>query len=163
MPRRRIYRNNAEKQAAYRRRLKTVRPVQFRSKTDEWETPTACFNQLDEEFAFTTDVAAHPDNAKCEHFYTPHQDGLKQKWEGDCWMNPPYGLALRQWVKKAQESAQAGAAVVCLLPVRSDTSWWHEYVIPYAEVRYIQVRMKFNGIENSAPLTSAVVIFRPPS
>ena len=135
--------------------------MQFRHKSDEWETPPEMFAELDKEFHFATDVAALPDNAKCDHFYTPGEDGLAQTWQGICWMNPPYGLALRQWVKKAKESAEAGATVVCLLPVRSDTQWWHDYVLPVAEVRYIRGRMKFNGIENSAPFPSAIVIFRP--
>ncbi|HZO87381.1 MAG TPA: DNA N-6-adenine-methyltransferase [Chthonomonadaceae bacterium] len=108
-----------------------------------------------------TDLAAIPDNAKWDHFYTPGEDSLKQQWQGVYWLNPPYGLALRQWVKKVQESAQAGAVIVCLLPARTDTLWWHDYVLPYAEVRYIRGRMKFNGVENSAPFPSAVVIFRP--
>ena len=76
-------------------------------------------------------------------------------------MNRPYGLALRQWVKKAKESAQAGAIVVCLLLARTDTQWWHDYVLDQAEIRYIRGRMKFNGVENSAPFQSAVVVFRP--
>ena len=161
MPRRRIYGSNAQKQAAYRERKRRRQPVQFRHKSDEWETPPELFAELDREFHFTTDVCALPYNAKCERFFTPGEDGLLQTWEGTCWCNPPYGLAIRQWVKKAYESAKNGAVVVCLLPVRSDTHWWHDYVLPYGEVRYMRGRMKFNGIGNSAPFPSAVVIFRP--
>lgn len=161
LPRPRIYQNNAQKQAAYRQRKRRQQPVYFRHKSDEWETPPELFAELDREFHFTTDVAALPDNAKCDHFYTPGEDGLVQIWTGMCWMNPPYGVALRQWMKKAQESAQQGATVVCLVPARTDTQWWHDYVQSYAEVRFLRGRVKFGGNENSAPFPSAIVIFRP--
>jgi phage N-6-adenine-methyltransferase len=158
-----IYGSNAEKQAAYRQRRRKRQPVQFWHKSDEWETPATLFASLDSEFHFTTDVAAIPDNAKCPHFFAPGQNGLAQTWEGVCWMNPPYGSGLRRWMKKACESAQAGATVVCQLPARTDCGWWHDYVLPYAEVRYIRGRLKFNGSGNSAPFPSAIVIFTPAS
>jgi phage N-6-adenine-methyltransferase len=161
VPRPRIYRTNAEKQAAYRQRKRKRQPVYFRHKSDVWETPPALFDALDQEFHFTTDVAALPDNAKCSRFYTPGQDSLQQPWEGVCWMNPPYGPMLRQWVRKAYESAQRGALVVCLLPARTDTHWWHEYVLPHAEIRYIRGRLQFHGSGDSAPFASVIVIFRP--
>jgi len=160
VPRRRIYRTNAERQAAYRQRQRKRQPVYHWHKSDEWETPAELFAELDRQFHFTTDVAALPDNAKCARFFTPGQDGLKQRWTGVCWMNPPYGYALRRWLKKAHESAQAGATVVCLLPARTDCAWWHDYVLPHAEVSYIRGRLKFNGSGNSAPFPSAIVIFR---
>lgn len=116
MPRPRIYTDNAEKQRAYRRRKRKQQTAYFRQKSDEWETPPELFAELDREFSFTLDVAALPDNTKCNKFYTPGDDGLLQEWKGVCWMNPPYGLALRLWVKKALESSQSGATVVCLLP-----------------------------------------------
>jgi phage N-6-adenine-methyltransferase len=160
LPRLRIYRTNAEKQAAYRQRRRKRQPVYHWHRSDEWETPPDLFAALDSEFHFTIDVAALPDNAKCALFFTPGQDGLKRRWTGTCWMNPPYGYALRQWVRKAHESAQAGATVVCLLPARTDVAWWHDYVLHRAEVRYIRGRLKFNGSGNSAPFPSAIVIFR---
>ena len=162
MPRPKIYRTNAEKQAAYRQRKRKRQPVYHWHRSDVWETPPELFAELDAEFHFTTDVAALPHNAKCPRFFTPGQDGLKQRWEGVCWMNPPYGSALRKWVRKARESAEDGATVVCLLPARTDSAWWHDYVLPHAELRYIRGRLKFNGSGNSAPFPSAVVIFRAP-
>ena len=162
MPRPKIYRSNAEKQAAYRERKRRRQPVYFWHKSDEWETPSELFAGLDCEFHFTLDVAALPHNAKCASFFTPGADGLARTWTGVCWMNPPYGNALRHWAKKAHDSAKAGATVVCLLPVRTDTNWWHDYVLPYAEVRFIRGRIRFNGIDNSAPFPSAIVVFRPP-
>ena len=77
-------------------------------------------------------------------------------------MNPPYGNSLRRWVKKAHDSAKSGATVVCLLPARTDTHWWHEHVLPHAEIRYLRGRIRFNGSDNSAPFPSAIVVFRPP-
>jgi phage N-6-adenine-methyltransferase len=160
MPQPRIYRNNAERQAAYRQRKRKRLPVYHRHKSDEWETPAKLFADLNAEFHFSTDVAALPHNAKCDDFYSPGQDGLIQMWSGVCWMNPPYGLVLNRWVKKAYESSREGAVVVCLLPARTDTRWWHEFILPYAEVRFIKGRVKFNGKE-SATFPSVVVIFRP--
>ena len=159
--RRKIYRSDAEKQAAYRERKRRRQPVQFWHRSDEWETPQEIFHPLHAEFAFTLDVAAFPHNAKCERFFSPAQDGLKQQWQGVCWMNPPYGLAPREWIRKAHESALAGATVVCLVPARTDARWWHDYVIPHAEIRFIRGRIRFGNSPNSAPFPSAVVVFRP--
>ena len=133
----------------------------FSSRTDEWETPKDLFQKLDDEFRFDLDVCATPENAKCKRFFTKEQDGLKQEWKGTCWMNPPYGRQISLWVKKALDSARGGATVVCLLPSRTDTQWWHSYVIAHAvEVRFIKGRLKFGDSKNSAPFPSAVVVFR---
>ena len=156
-----IYRDNAQKQAAYRQRKRRRGPVYLWHKSDEWETPAALFAALDMEFGFTLDVAALPFNAKCARYYTPGQNGLEQPWEGVCWCNPPYGLTLGRWAKKAQESAAAGATVVCLFPARTDTRWFHDHVMPFAEIRYLRGRLKFNSVDNSAPFPSLLAIFRP--
>lgn len=133
----------------------------YSSETVIWETPQALFDQLHRVFQFERDVCALPENAKCEQYFTPQMDGLKQDWHGTCWMNPPYGRTLGQWVKKAHDSArQQQATVVCLLPVRADTRWWHDYCID-AEVTFIKGRLKFSNAPNSAPFASAVVVFRP--
>lgn len=137
-------------------------PVHFSSATCEWETPLDFFRDLDREFGFDVDVCATPDKAKCLRYYTPEMDGLAQTWRGTCWMNPPYGRQIGKWVRKAYESAQAGATVVCLLPARTDTAWWHDYC-QRAEVRFVRGRLKFGGAKHSAPFPSAVVIFRPPT
>jgi phage N-6-adenine-methyltransferase len=159
MARSRIYRTNADRQRAYRQRRK--RSVHFRSTTDLWSTPQPLFDTLNAEFGFTLDVCALPDNAKCAAYFTPIQDGLQQVWTGSCWCNPPYGAVIGRWVQKAYESAQAGALVVCLLPARPDTGWWHHFVMRFAEVRFLKGRLKFGGARNSAPFPSAVVIFKP--
>jgi len=135
--------------------------VMFSSKTDLWETPQDFFNRMDAEFGFELDVCARPENAKCDSYFTPEIDGLTQEWLGVCWMNPPYGRDIGKWIKKAYESAQAnGATVVCLVPARTDTKWWHDYCMK-AEYRLLRGRLKFGGHTNSAPFPSAVVIFRP--
>ena len=131
----------------------------FTSRTDEWETPQSLFDALNEEFNFETDVCAFPENAKCDHFFTPEMDGLSQDWTGVCWMNPPYGRKIGEWIKKAYESSVHGAVVVCLIPSRTDTKWWHDYCMK-GEVRFIKGRLKFGGSKNSAPFPSAIVIFR---
>ena len=129
----------------------------FSSKTDMWETPQNFFDELNKEFRFTCDVCAIEENAKCAKFYTPEQDGLKQTWGGVCWMNPPYGREIGKWVKKASES---NATVVCLLPARTDTRWFHDYIYGKAEIRFVRGRLKFGGSKNSAPFPSMVVVFR---
>lgn len=112
-------------------------------------------------FRFDLDVCASAENAKCEIFYTEEDDGLAQEWEGNCWMNPPYGREIIHWMRKAYESSLRGATVVCLVPARTDTKWWHEYAMK-GEIEFIRGRLKFGDAKNSAPFPSAVVIFYPP-
>ena len=131
--------------------------VMFSSKTDLWATPQEFFDELNKEFAFTTDVCAIPENAKCERFFTPEMDGLKQEWNGVCWCNPPYGKEIGKWVKKASESA---CTVVGLLPARTDTKWFHEHILGKAEIRFVRGRIKFGGASTGAPFPSMVVIWR---
>ena len=132
--------------------------VHFSSKTDMWATPQEFFDKYNNKYKFSTDVCATAENAKCPHFFTVGQDGLKQDWVGSCWMNPPYGRQIKFWVKKAYESSLNGATVVCLLPARTDTSWWHDYCSK-GSVEFIRGRLKFGGSKNSAPFPSAVVVF----
>lgn len=130
----------------------------FTSNTDLWETPQDFFDRLNKEFNFELDVCATNENAKCEKYFTEETDGLKQEWKGVCWMNPPYGRQIGKWIKKAYESSLNGATVVCLVPARTDTRWWHEYCMK-GEIRLVKGRLKFGGGKSSAPFPSAVVIF----
>lgn len=129
------------------------------SKTDLWETPQWLFDELDREFDFEIDVCAIPENAKCEKYFTPQMDALKQEWQGVCWMNPPYGREIGKWIEKAYKSAQNGATVVCLLPARTDTKWFHNYCMK-GQIRFLKGRLKFGGSKNSAPFPSMIVIFK---
>ena len=133
--------------------------VMFSSKTDLWETPQDFFEKLDREFGFELDVCALPENAKCSRYFSPIDDGLEQDWTGVCWCNPPYGREIGKWVKKAYISAIEGATVVMLLPARTDTRWFHDYIYHKAEVRFRRGRLKFGGCKNSAPFPSMVVVF----
>ena len=131
------------------------------SKTDEWETPQNFFNDLNNEFGFQLDVCALPENAKCERFFTPENDGLSQEWSGVCWMNPPYGRQIGKWVEKAYKTAtEKGITVVCLLPARTDTRWFHDYILGKAEIRFIKGRLKFGGSSENAPFPNMVVVFK---
>lgn len=132
----------------------------YSSKTDVWETPQDLFDKLDSEFHFTLDTCALPSNAKCKRFYTPEQDGLSQPWTGVCWCNPPYGRQIGKWVKRGLLSSHKGATVVMLLPARTDTRWFHDYILNRSEVRFIRGRLKFGGGYDNAPFPSMVVIFR---
>lgn len=132
--------------------------VMFSSQTDNWATPQGLFDELNKEFSFTIDVCANSDNAKCRRYYTKAQDGLKQNWDGEnVFCNPPYGREIGKWVKKASES---NTLVVMLLPARTDTKWFHEYIYNKAEVRFLKGRLKFGNSTNSAPFPSMIVIFR---
>ena len=133
--------------------------VHFSSATDLWATPQAFFDELNKEFGFELDVCALPENAKCEKYYTPEIDGLKQQWRGICWRNPPYGREIGAWMEKAYESSLEGATVVCLVPARTDTRWFHDFAMR-GEIRFIKGRLKFGDSKNSAPFPSAVVVFR---
>lgn len=135
--------------------------VHFSSKTDMWATPQVTFDELAAEFGpFDVDVCASADNAKCARYFTRVDDGLSQSWSGRCWMNPPYGREIKAWMRKAFESCQSGAFVVCLVPARTDTAWWHDYAMK-GEIRFIRGRLKFGNAKNSAPFPSAVVVFAP--
>ena len=138
--------------------------VHFSSETDLWATPQDLFDRLNAEHKFTLDVCALPSNAKCQRYWTPDQDALQQEWKGVCWMNPPYGRSIGKWVKKAYETSlmdwqHIGYKVVCLLPARTDTAWWHDYVIPHGKIEFLRGRLKFGGHKNSAPFPSAIVVF----
>lgn len=132
----------------------------FTSKTDMWETPQDFFEKLDHEFHFTLDACAIPENAKCKKFYTPEQDGLLQNWCGTVWCNPPYGRQIGKWVKKGKESSNNGATVVMLLPARTDTAWFHDYIYGKSEIRFIRGRLKFGGSKWNAPFPCMVVIYK---
>ena len=119
----------------------------FSSKSEEWATPQDFFEQIDKEFHFNLDACATAENAKCDKYYTKEQDGLSQEWNGIVWCNPPYGRSIGMWVKKAYESK---ATVVLLVPARTDTKWFHDYVLGKAEVRFVKGRLKFGGCKNSA-------------
>ena len=121
---------------------------------------TEVFDDLDSEFGFELDVCALPSNAKCERYFTPADDGLSQTWSGVCWMNPPYGKEIGLWMRKAYLSSRHGATVVCLVPARTDTRWWHDYAMR-GQIRFIKGRLKFGDAKANAPFPSAVVIFQP--
>jgi len=131
------------------------------SEKHDWETPQDFYDKLDEEFLFDRDVCATHENAKHPIHWTIEDNALEQEWTGVCWLNPPYGREIIKWIQKAYESSLSGATVVCLVPARTDTAWWHEYAMK-GEIRFIRGRLKFGGHKNSAPFPSAVVIFKPP-
>lgn len=152
--------------------------VLFSSNTDDWPTPQDFYDRLDAEFNFTLDVCSSTANHKAPTFYAldhpdpARRDGLNRNWAADAhdttgttgsiWMNPPYGKGIDQWMTKAHEAAQAGATVVCLVPVRTSTHWWHDTVLATgAEVRYVRGRLTFGTAKHSAAFSSAVVIYRP--
>lgn len=133
------------------------------SLTDQWATPQKLFDELNTEFSFTLDACASEWNHKVDNYFDEAQNALVQDWTGVVWMNPPYGRTIKYWMQKAYESYKNGATVVCLIPARTDTAWWHDYAAK-GEVRFIRGRIKFvdntgNG-NNPAPFPSAIVVFK---
>jgi len=131
----------------------------FSSKTNHWSTPNELFNTLNKEFEFTLDPCATKENAKCKKYYTKKENGLIQDWSNEIvFMNPPYGREIKYWIQKAYEESLKGAIVVCLVPARTDTIYWHNYCLK-GKVRFIKGRLKFGNSKNSAPFPSAIVVF----
>ena len=141
--------------------------VLFSTGKDDWETPPELFNKLNNEFHFTIDVCANTINKKLDRFYSEEEDGLSQNWEGEVvWCNPPYSRSTKKkkgqadWIKKAyEESKKPNTTIVMLLPARTDTVAFHEYIYNKAEIRFIKGRLKFVGAENPAPFPSMIVIY----
>ena len=134
----------------------------YTSNTDEWATPQEFFDKLNDEFHFTLDPCALPTNAKCTKYFTPHDNGLSQNWGGEIvFCNPPYGRAIYDWVRKcSEESKKPNTTIVALIPARTDTRYFHEYIYNKArEVRFVRGRLKFGNSKNSAPFPSMVVVF----
>lgn len=132
----------------------------FSSQSVEWETPQEFFDKWNDVFEFDLDAAATPENAKAPKFYTVEDDGLAQPWEGAVWCNPPYGRQIGKWVEKAySEAIKHGAAVVMLIPAKTETRWWHDYVTKASEIHFVKGRIQFGDSGVNAPFPSAVVVF----
>ena len=141
---------------------KSTQLTMFSSKTGEWATPQEFFNKLDWRFGpFDLDPCADPTNTKCNNFYTEAEDGLSKDWsEHTVFVNPHYGRGIERWIKKAyDESRKEDTKVVMLIPARTDTKYWHQYVMRADEVHFVKGRLKFGASENSAPFPSAVIVF----
>ena len=137
--------------------------LMFSSKTDQWATPQAFFDKLNEEFNFTLDPCADEFNHKCERFFTIAENGLAQDWKNETvFCNPPYGRETKQWVKKCFSEVQEGncPCTVMLIPARTDTQWFHDYIYKKAEIRFIKGWLKFGDSKNAAPFPSMVVVFK---
>lgn len=136
----------------------------FSSKSTEWATPDWLFQALNREFAFDLDPASTHANAKTPYHFTKAEDGLKQSWgKHTVFCNPPFGREISLWVSKAHQAAQEGATVVLLIPARTDTSYWHRFVMQGAEIRFLRGRLTFGEAKHPAPFPSSIIIFRPPT
>ena len=134
--------------------------VMFSQQTDVWGTPQWLFDALHKEFDFTLDPCSDGTNAKCEKFFSIYDSGLPKDWGTETvFMNPPYSQC-EEWMRKSYGATQEGATVVCLVPARTDTEWWHRYAMK-GEIRLLKGRLKFGDATNGAPFPSAVIVFRP--
>ena len=136
--------------------------VMFSSKTDNWATPQDFYNELNKRFNFELDPCADVENHKCPIYYIKEQDGLQQDWSKyRTYVNPPYGREIGKWVEKAYKTnKEHGNLIVMLLPARTDTQWFHNFVYGKAELEFIKGRLKFGNSKNSAPFPSMLVIYR---
>lgn len=148
----------------------------FSSMSGNWQTPIELFRELDKEFHFNLDPCTTEDNPLGTRFYySKEMDGLNKTWYRYLWgvslgdgftqiksvfVNPPYGRKIGLWIEKAYKESQRGCTVVMLIPSRTDTVWWHRWVMKAEEIRFIKGRLKFGGAKNSAPFPSAIVVFR---
>ena len=125
------------------------------------ETPKYLFDKISSIFNFSLDVCALPENAKCESYYTPKDDGLSKPWRGGVWCNPPYGREISSWVKKAYEESQKeyNSFVLMLLPARTDTKWWWDWVQGKATLFFIKGRVKFGDHNVGAPFPSVLALY----
>lgn len=132
------------------------------SNTDQWATPDYIFNTYNSVYNFTLDACASHWNYKVDNYYTEEDNGLEQPWTGVVWCNPPYGRQIKHWIRKGYEASKAGATVVMLIPARTDTAYWHEYVMK-GKITFLRGRLKFirpDGTEgDAAPFPSAIVVF----
>ena len=144
------------------------------SKKMDYCTPQDFFNKLNDEFHFILDAAATDKSAKCKNYFTPKNDGLNQSWVvnggGAVFCNPPYGKNIGKWVKKAYEESQKGLTIVLLIPVRTDTKYFHDFIYGKAQIRFVKGRLKFTdedgnpcrdkkGKPAAAPFPSMIVIY----
>ena len=136
--------------------------VMYSSKTDNWATPQYFFDELNKEFVFDLDPCADEQNHKCETYFTKEQNGLIQDWKGhSVFCNPPYGRGIAKWVQKSyEESLKDNTLVVMLIPARTDTRWFHEYIYGKGEIRFIKGRLRFGDSKENAPFPSMVVVFK---
>lgn len=138
-----------------------LRATMFSSATSEWGTPQSLFDALNKKYQFTLDACATEENFKVSNYYTVEKDGLSQPWNGRVYCNPPYGRTIGKWVKKAYESA---CLTVMLLPARTDTRWFHDFIYhnDNAKIQFLRGRLKFNDGKNPAPFPSMIVVFNSP-
>ncbi len=132
----------------------------YSSNSDEWATPQVVFDELNREFDFDLDPCATSSNAKCSNYYTMLEDGLQQDWSGHrVFCNPPFSR-MKDWVAKCSyESQKPNTLVVMLIPARTDTRYFHDYIYNKAELRFIKGRLHYNDGPQGAPFPSMVVIF----
>ena len=133
----------------------------FSRNSDEWSTPSDVFDRLNNEFNFNLDACATDFNHKCQNYFTQAKNGLKQSWGGyRVFCNPPYSN-ISEWVKKAYyESYKADTLICLLIPARTDTRYFQEYILHRAEIRFIKGRLHFNNSKAGAPFPSMIVIYR---
>jgi phage N-6-adenine-methyltransferase len=147
-----------------RLREQVKQKVYHASLRTEVGTPWDVFDPYNDEFGFSLDVCATATNRKCACFFSRTDNGLLQAWGREiCWMNPPYGREIGLWMAKAYQSSLAGATVVCLVPARTDTQWWHAWVLGKGEVRFRKGRVHFDGYADPAGFPCLAVIYRPPT
>ena len=127
------------------------------SRSIEYSTPRAIVDPLINEFDLTFDVCASDKNYKLSNYWTIKDDAFLKKWDGNCWMNPPFNRYLGNWVRKAHSERHSGTKV-CLFPVRANTKWWAE-VCCDSEIRFINGEVNFNNEPRGLWAAMCIMIF----
>ena len=133
----------------------------FTNNSDEWTTPKYLYNELNKRFKFTLDPCSTNENHLCDKYFTKEDDGLSKSWKGETvYVNPPYSN-IKKWVEKCyMEHKTNGTSVVMLIPSRTDTIYFHNYIYHKADIKFIKGRLHFSNSKNSAPFPSMIVIYK---
>lgn len=114
--------------------------------TDHWATPWATVRGAEAYYGATFDLdpCCTSLSAKAPYYYTEEDDGLALPWFGRVFLNPPYSN-ITPWLERALEERDHYEYVLALLPACTDTSWFHELVMPYAAIAFIRGRIEFHA------------------
>lgn len=120
---------------------------------NDYKTPPEIYEQALKYFhveKFDCDVCCSEKNIPADvHYINGETDGLTAEWHDVNWCNPPFNEC-QKWVKKACKELQKGHLSAMLLPARTETAYWHEYILcnPYIDVRFLRKGYKFLNKDN---------------
>lgn len=134
----------------------------FTSNKQTWTTPKWLFDELNQEFNFICDLFASDENALCLQYYTEDDDAFENGWYKTNFANPPYDTKIQNKAFEfAHKFTKKGVTTVMLVPARTDTKRFHDWVFDKGhEIRFLKGRLKFGESKNPAPFPSCIIIFK---